>query len=145
MSHPGSERPTFEERLNDPLSHFPYKHDVALRAVDGDEAATVEVDATAAYIKAQEDYLSNPTEETREDERAAARALQTVRQARRVLRETPALMQALEKLAEEAEAAQDAELLDRYEQQLEQAIQAAQDAAAQLGLHPAITHDEQEG
>jgi hypothetical protein len=135
MSDPGA-RPDLAARIDDPDSHFPYKENVALRAVDGDDAATQEVHATSAYIKAQEDYLRNPTDETRADERAAASALTEVRQARRILRETPAIVQALEAEIEQADAAQDGTALDAAEQKLTQAIQRAQDAAARLGLHP---------
>jgi hypothetical protein len=83
-------RPTFEERLNDPLSHFPYKHNDALRAVGDDPAARAEVDATAAYVAAQAAYFGAPSDESRAAERAAARDLVAARQARREARELAA-------------------------------------------------------
>ena len=89
MSEPGA-RPTFAERLEDPLSHFPYKHDEALAAAGSDPAAVAEVDATAAYVAAQEAYLRDPSEETRAAEREAAQALQDVRRERRQAREPQA-------------------------------------------------------
>lgn len=85
-----SDRPTFEERIADPLSHFPYKHERARSAVGGDAAAEYEVDATAAYVEAQEEYLRNPSTETRAAERAAAVTLQEARRARRKAREQAA-------------------------------------------------------
>lgn len=105
MSDPGA-RPSFAERLADPLSHFPYKHSEArtgaarvelMRGLDRDatdeeiaastRAAHAEVDATAAYVEAQEAYLREPTEETRAAEREAAVVLQQARRARRDARE----------------------------------------------------------
>lgn len=82
-----SDRPTGEERIADPLSHFPYKYNRAMAAAGGDLDAEAEVDATAAYVEAQEAYLRTPSEETRAAERAAAQALQAARRARREARE----------------------------------------------------------
>lgn len=105
-----SDRPTFAERLADPLSHFPYKVDDARaaaartarrEAVSAELAspeieaqlqealqafADDEVDATAAYVAAQEAYLRAPSDETRADERAAADTLAIARAARREAR-----------------------------------------------------------
>lgn len=105
-----SDRPTFEERLSDPLSHFPYKHDEAsegaareemrrgLEAGHTDEAiedsvnlAQAEIDATAAYVEAQETYFRDPTPENRQAEREAAAELQEARRKRREAREDEAL------------------------------------------------------
>lgn len=105
-----SDRPTFEERLADPLSHFPYKHDDAregaareemrrgLEAGHTDEMiedsinlAHDEVDATAAYVEAQEAYFRDPTPERRQAEREAAAELQEARRKRREVREDEAL------------------------------------------------------
>lgn len=134
MSYPGAERPTFEERLTDPLSHFPYKEDAARRAAGEDAAAHAEIDATASYVKAQEDFLRDPSEETRADERQAAQRLADVRRDRRIVRSAPAAVQALEAQLQQAESDQDGERLDALEKALQQAIQDAQDAAARLGL-----------
>jgi len=107
VSEPGA-RPTFAERLEDPLSHFPYKHDEALTAVGDDPAARAEVDATAAYVAAQEAYLRDPSEETRADEREAAQALQDVRRERRQAREQDETTRTAEREAAEAlQAARD--------------------------------------
>jgi hypothetical protein len=156
VTDPGA-RPSFEDRLTDPASHFPYKHDAALRAAGGDPAAEAEVDATAAYVKAQEDYLRNPGEETRADERAAAKALQDVRADRRFLRGAPALVQALsaevdrlEELADRAESGDEesADLdevraaLEAAEAALRDAIERTTAAAERFGILPA---DEDEG
>jgi hypothetical protein len=97
-----SSRPTFEERLNDPLSHFPYKRDEAhtgaardvrrfVRSLELDDEteqslieallpfAAGQVDATAAYVAAQQAYLRDPSDETRAEERACANDLAVVR------------------------------------------------------------------
>lgn len=106
-----SDRPTFAERLTDPLSHFPYKldeaHAGAARTVRRQvnalelhdsrveesitatllEYAAAEVDATAAYVAAQEAYLRDPSDETRRAEREAANALTAERRSRREARD----------------------------------------------------------
>lgn len=88
MSDPGA-RPTFADRLADPLSHFPYKLDEALAAVGFGSDAEAEVYATEAYVAAQETYLREPTAGNRAAERAAADELQAVRRMRREAREHP--------------------------------------------------------
>jgi hypothetical protein len=102
VSDPGA-RPTFAERLEDPLSHFPYKRAAAQRGYTREvlrtvinlglqdieveeqlsqqlqEYATAEVEATAAYVAAQETYLREPTPDNRAAERAAADAVVAAR------------------------------------------------------------------
>jgi hypothetical protein len=106
-----SDRPTFEERLADPLGHFPYKLDEAHAGVEREvrrqvnalelhdaqvqdslttalvDLAAGVVDATAAYVAAQEAYLRGPSDETRRAEREAANALTVERRDRRAARD----------------------------------------------------------
>jgi hypothetical protein len=135
VSDPGA-RPSLADRIGDPASHFPYHYDKAMRAAV-DEAHQAEIGATRDYVQAQQAYLEAPGDETRQAERDAAGALQQIRQDRRVLRETPALIQALEAEAQAAEVAQDHTRLDLLEQALTDAISRARGAADRLGVHPA--------
>lgn len=105
-----SDRPTFEERLTDPASHFPYKLDDAVRGAERAvrrevatlelydaaviselsdrllELAMAEVEANDAYVAAQRDYLAAPSQESRAVERQAADALTAARATRREIR-----------------------------------------------------------
>lgn len=102
-----SDRPTGEERIADPLSHFPYKQDeahagavrelrrqVRMLELPDEQAeqalfdallpfAADQVDATAAYVAAQEAYFREPSGDTRAAERAAADQLTEARRAYR--------------------------------------------------------------
>jgi len=91
------------DRLNDPNDHFPYKHEEAAALVadnppmgpDGpeDDAVRAEdflsseiVDATAAYVAAQADYLNDPGDGTQALVDQTAAELVAARQAHRVNR-----------------------------------------------------------
>lgn len=151
-------RPTFEERLADPASHFPYKHDDALRAVGDDPAAVAEVNSTAAYVAAQQAYFEDPSDETRAAERAAANALRDIRQARRNVRDTAAAVSQLEQVLAAAEfdelvSDEDFEEMSRtLSPRLEQARQAHEEAQGHLEVllsgssdEPSAAADTQEG
>lgn len=150
-------RPTFEERLSDPLSHFPYKHDDALRAVGNDSAARAEVDTTAAYVAAQAAWFGNPSAESRAAERDAAAALQEARGKRRAVRDAAAVLAQLEAVlnaAEHDEAVSDEEFEQMSQilgPRIEQARQAHEEAAGHLEVYlasrddPSAAADTQEG
>jgi hypothetical protein len=129
-----SDRPTFEDRLSDPLSHFPYKHSKALEHAQGDPAHEAEVDATAAYVAAQQAYFENPSDESRADERQAAQALQDVRADRRLLRVGATLVEQAQAEIEAAEAANDGDRLDRAEANFADLAERLRRAAARFGL-----------
>ena len=136
MTYPGSERPTFADRLADPLSHFPYKETKARRAAGDDDAAQAEVGATAAYVAAQQALFEDPTPERRADERAAADELQRWRRLRRTERDALALVAALEQAlaaAEEDDEVPD-EAFEAMQANLERAQAAAEEAAGQLAV-----------
>ena len=137
-------RPSFADRLADPLSHFPYKRDKALQAAGDDPAHVAEVEATDAYVAAQRAYFEHPTEETRADERQAAQALQDVRRDRRTLRDAPALIAAIEAQIQAADTAEDGPALEAAEALLEQTIERVRAAAARFGIDLEPDGDEQQ-
>jgi len=128
-----SDRPTAEERIADPLSHFPYRHAAARRAVTS-EAEEAIVDATAVYVAAQEAWLREPSAESKAAHREAADIVVTTRQAHRAEREREWLRALLE-LAEAgtplkaSEAALLRELAGRYGAELPAEIAVDDEAA----------------
>lgn len=82
-------------RIDNPDEHFPYKREVALRALETppdpgtnnhpEDRYTSEqiIEASAAYVAAQEKVLENPNVENRRAYRKAAEALAVARQEHR--------------------------------------------------------------
>jgi multidrug efflux pump subunit AcrA (membrane-fusion protein) len=69
-----------EARLADPDEHFPYNREAAERGnPDGVRVLAGVAAATERYVRAQQAYLENPGDATRDDYRATAEALVSAR------------------------------------------------------------------